>query len=188
MLSIILKIHPKSQFVTTFEHNQKYYAFKRLPFGLSLAPLLCQVFTNYIVRRLRQLGATFAWGHMDDVIGGHHNEEQLAIIAQQIYQELLACGILLNMAKTILTPQTCIPFLGAEWSADQIERTTEVTKTMLALIQQLHVPHSYKQAQRNAGYLLYYLEFAGRNHWLTTFYLNHHNTIVVSANIFALGD
>ncbi len=101
-----LRIHETSQFVTNFKFGHKYFVFQHLPFSISLAPLICQIFAIYIAKMLRNLGATLAWSHIDDVIDGHHYKEFLAQIARHIHDEPKACGILLNYSNSALTPTT----------------------------------------------------------------------------------
>lgn len=60
-------IHPKSQHLLTIKVNGRYYKFKVLPFGISIAPLVCQYMLNAILRFVRQY-TKFTWGHIDDII------------------------------------------------------------------------------------------------------------------------
>ena len=67
-----LPIHPSSSFVTTFKAGGTYYKFNRLPFGISIAPYVCQMMLNQIVKYVRDT-CPQSWGHIDDVIIGHED-------------------------------------------------------------------------------------------------------------------
>jgi hypothetical protein len=170
-----IPINKASQFVTTIKHSGKYYAFTKLPFGISIAPLICQVFTVYIVRLLRKLGVS-AWGHID-VIACDIDVDKLRSVVHEVVRRLELSGIKINQNKSILEPAASITFLGAIWEPNRIRRLPEITKLMIHLIDYVQKPHTWKKARSIAGLLLYYLEFAGRNHLLTTFYLRNYNNM-----------
>ncbi len=69
--------------------------------------------------------------------------------------------IKINETKSVLEPAPTITFFGAIWEPNRIRRLPEITKLMIHLIDYVQTP-------------LYYLEFAGRNHLLTTFNLRNY--------------
>jgi hypothetical protein len=78
-----IKIHEKSRYITTFWYAGKYWRFKYLPFGLSIAPFFMQILANYISLQFRQKGM-FAWMHLDDLIVAHDDMVLLKVVLKDV--------------------------------------------------------------------------------------------------------
>ena len=156
-----INIHPKSRFVTTFVHNNNYYAFKRLPFGISVAPYVCQRFLSAIVKFVR-LHTPFVWGHIDDLLIAHHDPVRLQVILDVLLCKVAQAGWVVNDKKSVFHPVKRIKFLGAIWGQRTVKRDPSVSATLLLLW--AHVRNRLltgKVLQRVRGYFGYYLSFAG---------------------------
>ena len=169
-------IHSKSRYLTTFEYRGFYYNFKYLPFGLSISPFFMQMIANYIADEFRKFGI-YSWIHVDDLIGGHCDKYLLTFITEYITFKLMKCGIRINNEKSQLIPTPQIEFLGSLWTQTNVRRLKTVSKTMQLILHQiLHTVEApnLKRAQQIAGFLNYYLCFAGRIYLLITFYLHNY--------------
>jgi hypothetical protein len=71
-----IAIHPSSQAVTTFVYKSKYFKFRAMPFGISIAPYVMQAHLNAILRVIRKINP-LSWGHIDDILLGNSNKETL---------------------------------------------------------------------------------------------------------------
>jgi hypothetical protein len=120
-----IKIHEKSRYITTFWYAGKYWRFKYLPFGLSIAPFFMQLLANYISLQFRQKGM-FAWMHLDDLIVAHDDLILLKTVLKDVLNRLDRSGIQINQEKSQLEPTTSIEFLGTVWTKEHITRKTEI--------------------------------------------------------------
>ena len=77
----------------------------------------------------------------------HKNYCQLVYLLKLVKWEL-------NVAKSILTPQSTITFLSAEWTKFGIKRSTKVSNYIVNLVNE-------KELQQVRGLLSYYCAFAG---------------------------
>lgn len=106
-----LNLHTDSQYVTTFRFNGHYYKYTCLPFGLSVAPFHMQMFANCISARFRELGA-LAWGHIDDFVIAHADQDTLRRIMRTVVLDLDRTGVLINWKKTGMEPHRSLQVLG----------------------------------------------------------------------------
>jgi hypothetical protein len=116
-----IPLHQGSKNLTTFNYKGKFYRFNVLPFGISLAPFVAQMFCNAIVGKIR-LSAKMAWGHIDDILVCDRSKKKLVFRIKKWFQK---AGWHLNIEKSILKPSKSIEYLGAKWSkktSDQVTR------------------------------------------------------------------
>jgi len=170
-----IAIAEQSRYITTF-YYKKYYRFKYLPFGLSIAPFFMQLVTNYISKYFTQHGC-FSWVHLDDLIAISDDEPLLIAVLRTVLGKLKKSNILINTSKSSLVPSKQIEFLGALWKDKQIERLPKVDErinNILQFINNTRKSYSLKKAQQIAGYLNYYLAIAGNSVYkVITFYLHN---------------
>ena len=173
-----IAIHEKSRYITTFWYAGKYYRFKYLPFGLSIAPFFCQILTNYITKYFSDR-KVFSWVHLDDLIAVSDDQNLLKEILNEVLMKLQKSNILINKKKSSLTPKHSIEFLGANWAKEGITRVTKVDYQIIEIINFISRrkrSYSLKKAQQIAGYLNYYLAIAGPTVYkIVTFYLHNFN-------------
>jgi hypothetical protein len=165
----------QSRYITTF-YYKKYYRFKYLPFGLSIAPFFMQLVTNYISKYFNENGC-FSWVHLDDLIAISDDKPLLIAVLRTVLEKLKKSKILINTSKSSLIPSKQIEFLGALWKATKIERLPKVDEqinNILNFINNTRKSYSLKKAQQIAGYLKYYLAIAGNSVYkVVTFYLHN---------------
>lgn len=160
-----IDMHPKSNFITKFSYNNKFYTFNRLPFGLALAPYICQTMLNAVMKEIRRY-TKWTWGHMDDILLAHEDPIFLKTVTKHIIQLLLQAGWKVNEEKTVVDPVTNVEFLGADWTQSGVRRKAKHTHGALEVIANIHKLQTTKQHQVACGYLNYYMQYAGPVHSL----------------------
>jgi hypothetical protein len=81
-----------------------------MPFGISIAPFVAQMFCNAIVNKIRK-SAKMAWGHIDDILVCNKSKHKLRILVFRIKKWFKAAGWPLNTEKSILKPVKNIEYL-----------------------------------------------------------------------------
>ena len=173
-----IAIHKKSRYLTTFWYEGRYYRFKYLPFGISIAPFFMQMMSNYIVKHFTDKGL-FSWVHLDDLIVISDDPTLLQSALNEVLFKLMQSNILINHKKSVLIPTQEIEFLGAKWNKDRITRLPKVEHQIIKIINFIshsRKTYSLKKAQQIAGYLNYYLAIAGPSIYkVVTFYLHNYD-------------
>ena len=149
-----------------FKVDGCYYRFRVLPFGLGMAPSACQTFLESILRYIRKR-TPYVHGHIDDILVGARSKRLLTRIVNDLLIRFKRIKWIINEKKCSLDPQRSLVFLGSVWNGAGIQREMEATFWVTALIEALGStvkPLKEKQAQIIAGYLNYYLQFAGKLH------------------------
>lgn len=159
-----IKIKDSSKFVTSFIYNKTRFVLNRLPFGISIAPFVCQKFVNAIVRDIRQT-TNHVWAHIDDILVAHHDPVVLGKLAELLIRKFTLVDWKLNMNKSVIKPSKNLVFLGAIWSQTQVKRAAEVTDRLRLLWQAIiYIKLKEKPLQRLRGLFNYYFQFAGNYH------------------------
>lgn len=152
----------RSPYVATIKHNGSYFQFTKLPFGLSVSPYHMQMFTNIIVQRFRDEGLT-VWGHIDNFILGHLDQDFLSRILHSVLTDLCRAPVLVNWKKSILDPRRKLAVLGAIF--DTISNTATLSQERKDLILRIFAilsdaTHLRKVTlQRFVGHLAYVWPF-----------------------------
>ena len=154
-----IPVHKKSQYVTNFAVNGSTYKFKYLPFGISVAPFVCQQFLNAIMRFIRQT-AKWTWGHLDDFLIGHESKEVLRKLVRKLEKKLKLARWPINYEKSVRKPTRRLEFLGATWDGQGVTRNERVTAQCKLLIELIPTIRTEKKEQIVRGYLNYYMAFA----------------------------
>ncbi len=158
-----INLHEKSKHVTNIKLGNKYYKFNYMPFGMSLAPFVCQQILNSIMKFIRKT-IECAWGHIDDIILAHKDNMFLRNFIKELLFKLSRAKWIINVKKSVLNPVKKIMFLGALWGQTAVVRNPEIDNTLTAVINNLKQGLSLKEHQQARGYLNYYLSFAGKVH------------------------
>ena len=160
-----LPIHPASQFITTFKAGNTYYKFTRLPFGISIAPFVCQMMLNQVVKYVRSV-CPQSWGHIDDIIIAHKDAGVLSKLLISLTHKLSLAKWVVNWKKSVVYPTKSLTFLGAIWNETGVERLASVDATIKEAIASISKTMSQKDKEKVRGYLNYYLAFTGPVHSL----------------------
>ena len=156
-----IPIHPKARHITTFFYGGQYFRFTKMPFGISLAPYVCQRFLSEILAYIKKF-TPFTWGHIDDILIAHENGEYLKKIVNSVIEKCALAGWEINTKKSVFEPATRIRFLGAIWGNKAIWRDTATSTLLLEIWRHIRVRTlKGKVLQRVRGFFLYYLSFAG---------------------------
>ncbi|CAF0892387.1 unnamed protein product [Brachionus calyciflorus] len=124
-----ININRNSRYILTIKVNGKYYRFLVLPFGIGIAPFVCQHMLNAILRYIRKF-TPFTWGHIDDIIIGHYDTDFLTSIINDVIRKLTKVGWMYNQVKSVIVPTTNLKFLGCFWTPEFVFRSVEVTHRM----------------------------------------------------------
>jgi hypothetical protein len=81
--------------VTAFSYRDKCYAFKHLPFGISIAPYAMQKHLNAIIVHIRTF-TEYTWGHIDDVLIGANDKRALQTFVASLIRKIIAAKWPLN--------------------------------------------------------------------------------------------
>ena len=97
-----------------------------MPFGISIAPFVCQKMINAIANWLRTK-VQFVWAHMDDLIMADESRLKLKMTLKELKRRCDRVGWLFNKEKTSLEPSKKVTFLGASWGPKHVTRLKSVT-------------------------------------------------------------
>ncbi|CAF0936728.1 unnamed protein product [Brachionus calyciflorus] len=158
-----ININKKSKYILTIKVNGKYYRFIVIPFGVSIAPFVCQQMLNAIMKFIRTF-TKFTWGHIDDIIIGHHDPTYLSNIVRTLITKMNKVGWMYNEIKSVIVPTINLKFLGCFWTPDFVFRSVEVTRRMKNAFIKIYQGAKGKSLQRAQGedkgsYLKYIEDF-----------------------------
>jgi Reverse transcriptase (RNA-dependent DNA polymerase) len=108
----------KSRPLLAFRWNQEYFQWKRLPFGLSLAPFFFTKLVKKALSKLRAQGHMFVQ-YLDDILIPGNSPEQALISLTAIIETLVDLGFQINLQKSQLQPKQTVDFLGFTFDARQ---------------------------------------------------------------------
>ena len=106
-----IPIHPSCQKFLVFQVGNRRFMWLVLPFGLNTAP---RVFSD-VMKVLKQWGRTVGillFQYLDDWLQLNMNAKILAQQTQQLIQQCMALGLLINHEKSDIVPMQRIVFLG----------------------------------------------------------------------------
>jgi hypothetical protein len=137
-----------------------------MPFGLNIAPYVQQKAMDAIISYLKQL-TPYCYGYMDDILIANQSKSFLKSIVERLLHKLTKAKWKINAAKSILSPQQSIEFLGAIWGKNGVtrsEKATKVVDNVLSFVYNNEYPLKSKLHQRIRGFLSYYTGFAPNCH------------------------
>ncbi len=161
-----IPIERRSKRYLSFKVAEVTYRFRVLPFGLGIAPFVCQTFLNAIIRYIRKW-TPYAFGFIDDILIGSRSKKVLTRILQDLLLRFRRIKWKLNECKCVLIPTRKLVFLGSDWHGAGVTRQDRATTGVLALLEILearNTPLVAKEKQVMAGFLNYYLQFSGKIH------------------------
>ena len=98
-------------------------------------------------------------------------------MAREIIAKLTKSGIKLNPYKSIIVPSRSVEFLGATWTSDRVVRLSKIDGMIEEILNFIKRTNMYsvplKKVQQMAGFLNYYLAFAGRPYFVVSFFLKN---------------
>ena len=142
----------ESRDVTTFSDGKNLYRFKRLPFGLSVAPAIFTRVMQEVLRPLLKLG--FIKNYLDDVIIYGPDIETLLYRLDLVFTRMAEKGLKLNVAKCNFCKRK-IKFLGHYVSRNGIE----VNPKSIEGIVKMNPPRTTKEVRRFIGMASFYRKF-----------------------------
>jgi len=159
-----INMHPKSKYVTTFQVEDRRFTFNYLPFGLSIAPYICQKFINAICVEIRKY-VKYVWGHIDDILIADLDSRKIDNALKIIRGKLEQAGWPINYEKSVLNPVIKLEYLGAIWWSDGVDRTPKASQKLHLAIDALANADD-EQLMKLRGYINYYINFSGKVHAL----------------------
>ena len=142
----------QSRDITTFSDGKNLYRFKRLPFGLNVAPAIFTRVMQEVLRPLLKLG--FVKNYLDDVIIFAPDYETLLQRINLTFTRLTEMGVKLNVSKCHFA-QTRIKFLGHIVS----EKGVEVSPENVEAVQKMVEPKTTREVRRFIGMCSFYRKF-----------------------------
>ena len=146
------KLDEESRDITTFSDGKNLYRFKRLPFGLNVAPAIFTRVMQEVLRPLLKLG--FVKNYLDDVIIFAHDYETLLQRLTLTFKRMAEMGLKLNVSKCHFA-QRKIKFLGHIVSSKGVEVNPENVEGIL----KMEPPKSTREVRRFIGMCSFYRKF-----------------------------
>lgn len=122
-----IELHEESRHITTFKTPYGYFRFRRMPFGLNVAP---EYFQSIVESRLE--GIPNVKVYIDDILIMSETIEELHEIVNQVRKRLQLNNFTINEDKVELD-QTSIDFLGFRISGEGVEVTDERVKAIMSM-------------------------------------------------------
>jgi hypothetical protein len=112
-------------------YNKELLEMTCLPFGLSTAPKVFSILTNWIAQKLRQ-GNVRILVYLDDFLLAHQDPVVLSNHVKMTLNILQTLGWCVNLEKSVTTPRTSLTYLGICWNPwDNLKSLPEVKITSL---------------------------------------------------------
>ena len=146
------QLDEESRDITTFSDGKNLYRFKRLPFGLSVAPAIFTRVMQEVLKPLLRLG--WCKNYLDDVIIFAKDFETLITRLDSTFKRMLEMGLKLNVSKCHFA-QRKIKFLGHYVS----EKGIEVNPENIAAIKRMNPPRSTKEVRQFIGMCSFYRKY-----------------------------
>lgn len=139
-----------SRHITTFWTGEKYYRFKRLPFGLSSAPDIFQRALQDVVLK----GCKNTLNYLDDILVYSETLEEHETILGKVMNRLEKHNVKLNLEKCSFR-QRKVKFLGFDLGADGMS----ITDDRLKAFSSLREPESVSEVKSYLGMLTFLERF-----------------------------
>ena len=146
------RLDEESRDITTFSDGKNLFRFKRLPFGLSVAPAIFTRVMQEVLRPLLKQG--FVKNYLDDVIIFAPDYNTLLERLKLTFERMTEMGLKLNVSKCHFF-QRKIKFLGHIVS----HRGIEVNPENVEGIAKMEPPKSTKEVRRFIGMCSFYRKF-----------------------------
>lgn len=139
-----------SRYVTTFWTGERYYRYKRLPFGLSSAPDIFQKALQDIVLR----DCENALNYLDDIIVYSKSREQHKADLERVMLKLKKHNVKLNLEKCVFM-QNSVKFLGFTMSGDGVS----IAQDKMEAFTNLREPENISEVKSYLGMLTFLERF-----------------------------
>lgn len=158
-----IPLDPASRFLTTFNFDGIDYQFTRMPFGLSMAPAICQTLANSICKWCRLTEKSVqCWAHIDDFIFVSQDYFKLKNLVNSLVEKLTKLNWKINEKKSIFEPVEEIEFLGAIWNSEGIRREEKIDLELKEILKSLKENDELEpeKLEKFSGFLNYYLKYS----------------------------
>lgn len=145
-----IQLDKSSRHITTFWTGEKYYQFKRLPFGLSNAPDIFQRALQDVV--LKGCGNTL--NYLDDILIFTKTHEQHETSLSLVLNKLKQHNVRLNTDKCKFNRES-VTFLGFELTGDGMS----ITEDRLKAFKNLRPPENVQEVKSYLGMLTFLERF-----------------------------
>ena len=143
------ELDENSRHLTTVNTHRGLYQFRRLPFGISSAPALCQETLDKILH-----GIPYACGRIDDILVSGKDEHDHLVNLRAVFERLRKFNVKLKKTKcTFLQPE--LVYLGFIIDAKGIRKNPERLKAVL----DLPAPQNVSELRAMLGMVAYYQRF-----------------------------
>jgi hypothetical protein len=128
-----LVVHPAFRGFLAFLFQGRTYAYRAMPFGLSLSPFFFTKMMKFPITYIRNTWKVRLIVYMDDILILHQDPTFLQVATFQIVEYLQYLGLTVNVEKSELVPKQQIIFLGWLWNLQlaNVVMTKEKRKEML---------------------------------------------------------
>ena len=144
-----LSVHPESRKYLVIATHKGYFAYKRLPFGISFAPSLFQRTMDQILN-----GIEGTVCYLDDILITAPTRQQHLERVQQVLQRLYEAGIKTHTSKCAWLQDSTV-FLGHRIDKEGLHPTNEHIKA----IQDMRTPTNTSELRSFLGSITYYGKF-----------------------------
>ena len=139
----------ESSHLLTFSTPFGRYRFLRMPYGISSASDVCQLYISQVID-----GIQGAANSQDDIIIWGENEEQLIKRTITVFRAIRKSGMKLNLSKCVFNISELI-FLGHKITADGIQTDDSKVEAII----KMEYPSNVKDLQRFLGSVNYLAKF-----------------------------
>ena len=146
-----LKLKPSARHITSFICPDGQFQFKRMPFGLKVAP---STYSRFIAAALSSIAGGDISVYLDDVLLASDSDEEHLERLRQLLQAHREAGLLINPSKTNLFRES-IEFLGHRLDSQGIH----AADTLIDVITKWPLPRTGKEMASFLGLCTYYSSF-----------------------------
>ncbi|XP_062714079.1 uncharacterized protein K02A2.6-like [Aedes albopictus] len=141
-----VELDEDSRFITTFITHMGLFRYKRLMYGIVIAPEIFQRILEQILSRFSEYTVNF----IDDILIFGKTESEHDAALESVLSTLKEYGVLLNQEKCVFKVQK-LDFLGHTLSAEGIQPAQD----KIAAIQQFRAPSSSEEVRSFLGLVTY---------------------------------
>lgn len=122
-----IELHEESRHITTFKTPFGYFRYKRMPFGLNVAPEFFQCVIESIVEDISDVKV-----YIDDILIMAETKEELHQKLSQVRDKLKENNLVINEEKTE-TDKSSIDFLGFRLSGEGVTVTDDRIRALISM-------------------------------------------------------
>jgi hypothetical protein len=127
-----IRVNQHFSFFLGFEHDNVYYRYVAMPFGVSPAPRAFSQIMHQCMTAVRKIWNVTALFYLDDILVLHQDRAWLQRIISQICDFFTWLGWIINWEKSDLDPKQRFTYLGWNWdSVAMAVKLTDARRTVL---------------------------------------------------------